>query len=345
MTLLHIDGFDAKSANLAGMYSFPDPASRFTYVAGRTSGWAVYSTSPTDTAGSYAIQRTVPSSTTLITGFAIYPTQVSTMGSAQTALSLRNGSTDAIWLRYDSGSGIITIQNGSNTTLGTTGTPVPPNSWSYLELKAVASTGSSGSVELRMNGNSTLLSVSGLNTGAISYDGVVLRGLCNASGGFGWGVRFDDWYIVNTSGATNNDFLGDMRVYSISPSAAGNSTGLTPSTGSNWSNVNDVPFSSTTYNGSSTPGTKDTYTYADVAASGTVRGVMVQSYAAKSDAGAVSGRNVCRSGGADFVGADTSLSTSYQMFSTLWENDPATSAPWASVAAVNAAEFGWEVRP
>jgi hypothetical protein len=147
----------------------------------------------------------------------------------------------------------------------------------------------------------------------------------------------------------NNDFLGDVRVYGLWPDGNGANSGLV---GSDTDSVNNYLLiddaaagapDTGDYVRSSTPGTKDTYTYTDVPAGTTVKGVQVDSYVWKTDTGAISGRVVAYDGANTLVGSDVVLSTSYQGVSSVLELAP-DGAAWTGTK-VNSTQFGWEVRP
>jgi hypothetical protein len=57
------------------------------------------------------------------------------------------------------------------------------------------------------------------------------------------------WYLddIVLDGATGNTDIGDLRVDLSAPAAAGDLTQMTPSSGANYTDVNEVPFSDTKY--------------------------------------------------------------------------------------------------
>ena len=74
-------------------------------------------------------------------------------------------------------------------------------------------------------------------------------------------------------------------------------------------------------------------------------GARAISFALASDAGAIKGRSVCKSGATTTSTQmpDNVLSATPKIFSDIIETDPNTSAAWTNTN-FNAAEFGWEVR-
>jgi hypothetical protein len=151
-------------------------------------------------------------------------------------------------------------------------------------------------------------------------------------------------YLLDDTGTTNNNFLGEVRIQTIFPTAAGSSTQLTPTgVANNWDNANDIPPNTATYNSSSTTGNRDTYTMGDLsAASVSVLAVQTSTIMKKLDAGIGNMKPALKSGVSVYYGATQSLSASPLLYLDKYENDPATSAAWTQ-ASVNAAEFGAEV--
>jgi hypothetical protein len=152
---------------------------------------------------------------------------------------------------------------------------------------------------------------------------------------------FDDFYICDTSGSFNNDFLGDARIKAVFPDGAGNYTEWTPSAGSNYQAVDEnPPDDDTTYVSSSTPNQRDTYTFgASGLPSSTVKAVVVNMQARKDDGGTREIAGMARSSSTDGVAATQTLASSYANYQGIFETDPNTSAAWG-LSAVDGAEFG-----
>lgn len=158
----------------------------------------------------------------------------------------------------------------------------------------------------------------------------------------------DDIAIADGAGAINNDLLGQIWVETRLPNGNGNYSQLLGSDGNSVDNyllVDEANADTADYNGLATDGQKDTYTFQDlVSTAGAVVGVLVACYAIKSDAGAKSGRVVVRRAAVDATGADFALAVGADGYDTIFELDPTSTAAW-SITNVNAAEFGFEVRP
>lgn len=254
------------------------------------------------------------------------------------------GVTQHITVIRNSSSGVLEIRRGSNTgTLLASSTEVTPAaSWYQVEVSVTISD-TVGEVHVRLNGSTTdVVSYSGdtKNGGTNStIDKVSLTALVN-------NFCITDVYIINDSGSTNNSFLGDVTVRSLSPNNNGNSSQLLGSDGNSTDNyllVDEKPFSSTDYTGSATTGQKDTYTLADLpAVASTIYGVQINANMVKSDAGASQSRTVLRTGGTDYTGTTRVLSTSSATYTELYELNPNTTSAWTSLE-VNGLEAGMEV--
>lgn len=249
----------------------------------------------------------------------------------QNIIQFADGVTDQLDVRMD-GNGFLTVtRNG--TLLATSTLRLLYNLWYYIELKATIDP-AAGAYELRVNGQ-TILTASGVNTRASATSQVTAVRFRN-----GW---YDDCYVADTTGSLNNDFLGEMRVYALRPSGAGNYTQWTPSVGANYAAVDETtPNDDTDYVSTAVAGNKDTYDYDTLPSSAaTVRGVAQTIRHRKDDVGSHTIRTIARVSATDYPGSTVSVLDSYSNTVTLREVNPNTSAAW-SVAEVNAAEFGHE---
>lgn len=244
----------------------------------------------------------------------------------------------------------LQVRRGSGgTILGTTAPnlfTVGATDFFFYEIKVVLSD-TIGEVQIRVNGV-TVLNLTGIDT---KNGGV---GTVFDSFTFSIPVTstlvtiIDDLYVLNGAGAVNNNFIGDCSVLTRFPDGNGFYSQGTGSDGNSVDNfllVDENPPNTTDYVEFDITGEKDTYTFTNIP-SGTVFGVQQAAFAAKSDAGARSVRNIQRIGGADFSSPDQGLSVipTYVGKFDILEVSPATAVLWTS-AEVNAAEFGTEARP
>jgi hypothetical protein len=236
--------------------------------------------------------------------------------------------------------GVLTVtRNG--TVLATGTTFLLANTWYYIEFKATIN--NSGSFELRLNGV-VEVSGSGVDTQSTA-NAYANRFYCEIAGVND--AYFDDLYILDSTGSTNNNFLGDVRVEALFPNGNGNSSLLDGSDGNQTDNyllVDETPPNSDTdYVESSDVGDKDTYTYSNLTTTaGTVYGVQIVSWSRKTDAGARSIRQIARVSGSEADSpSDIELSTSYRYFSEIRETKPGGGS-W-TISDVNGAEFGVKI--
>lgn len=152
---------------------------------------------------------------------------------------------------------------------------------------------------------------------------------------YGANSYFDDLYV------DDSDRHGDVRVHTLTPDAAGTTTQLTPSSGANYTTVDELPYSTADYV-YGTPGQKDTYSTSNLpGGTGIIYGVQTNAIVKKTDAGTISGRPVVRAGATDYPGTAVSVGTSDTVISKLDQVNPATSTAWTS-GDVNGMEIGVE---
>jgi hypothetical protein len=279
-----------------------------------------------------SISKAIPASTEVVVGTALF------FGSISPTVN------HPMHVYYEGATLHVAIQmTASNTLQIIVGTTVvatvsaPPwrLGWNYLESK-VRVNSSTGYVEVRLNGVVTpILTFSGNTrnggTGVINIMQLELPD--------GW--RVDDWVIMDTLGSTLNDFIGEVRLSDVVPTGAGSSTGFTPSTGANWSNVDESGPSSTDYNSSGVSGTRDLYAMSNVAGS-QVLGVFTSLWAHRGDTAPVSIKLAMKNGSTISYGATNLLTSAMVLYQDAWGVNPDTGTAW-TVSDVNAMELGAEV--
>jgi hypothetical protein len=269
--------------------------------------------------------------------------------------ALADGTTDGgnIFLAlHVNADGSLRVQQGATnfSALGSAGTAIWTSApgvvrvatWLAFEWKATLDA-TSGTFTLRLNGEelcdlSPVVTLPSPNAGwSIAYLG------CNANT-----IRYRDWWICDQSGDRLNDFLGD-RVVESSMAVIGNGgrAEWTPSTGSDHGAlVDDVVLDGdTTYNSAASASLRDTYTFpaltrvTSVDAAEIVLTVRKEGYGARAVAG------LTRIAGTDYADAtDHYLTGTYGATRVALPLDPSTPGlPWASVAALEAAELGVKI--
>lgn len=336
MTVIFMDSFDHYASLTqkwtAGDADFGPSAGNGRFGAGMNVGFS--------NSGTKTCSLTIPAASTYIFGFAFRLASATALWD-QPWFQFREGSTIHIDFRLDSSRRPYLTRNG--TTLASSSSPLTVGVWYYLEVKVVVHD-SAGSVELRVNGvnvaSASSVDTRNGGTGVIDTFGMVFGN----SGAF-QGMSFDDFYILNTAGSVNNDFLGDVRVEALFPNGNGNASQLDGSDGNTTDNyllVDEASPSTADYVESSDVGDKDTYAYGNLTSvAGGVAAVQILPYAAKTDAGTRSIVSVARLSGTEVDSADKPLSVSYQYLPDVREAKPGGGA-W-DIAAVNGAEFGVKV--
>jgi hypothetical protein len=277
----------------------------------------------------------------LICGFACYIAEW--QGSSVTIpiglVGFSSGLSNRVWMGASS-AGELIIYNASNTQLGRTRPNViQQGAWAYIEMKAVTGT-TTGAVEVRVNGV-TELTLTNVNISANTFASIAFTSLSLNVSQSSSGMRIDDVYVCDTSGATNNDFLGDCRVDAYYPTSEGTTQSWTPTpSGTHYTTVDEVPVSTTDYVESVTANAVELFGFNDLVNTPlSIFGVQVNSCARKTDAGARSINNTARVAGANYYGPDLTLSDTTNYRLSVFGTNPATSAAW-SKDEINATEFG-----
>lgn len=158
------------------------------------------------------------------------------------------------------------------------------------------------------------------------------------SNGSGWTANANG--DINTS---HSSWCGEGFCVGLAPTGAGATTGLTPSTGSNYAAVDDLE-TTTDYVTGATTGLKDTYAITDLDASWTdVKKVTACSFAQKSGSGIDHLRNTVRQSSTDYDSVEQhALPSSYQWQKSVFYRNPSTLNPW-STTEVNNIESGPKV--
>ena len=333
MSLIWFDGFESYYNHtdmnaLEGLYS---PSASFGSSYGRRGSRGLRF----DYTDRYFIKN-IENTTTVIVGIALYRVSTTT---GQTFFRLQESGTTHIYCKLNS-SKVIEVYRGDNTLLGTTsGHTIETDAWYYFEIKATIDN-SAGVVIIKMN-EVEVLNSTGLdtqNTANAYVDRVIFEDL-NVN-------HYDDFYICNSQGSKNNDFLGDVRVDVLRSDGAGSHTDFTPSAGSNYENVDETyPDDDSTYNDGSNIGDQDSYSIDDLPTppSGSIiHGVKDQITVRKTDAGSVNCRVLTVQNSSDYLGPNINVSDSFTTHARVMEDNPDDDDTWAD-ADINSSEVGVEI--
>jgi hypothetical protein len=230
--------------------------------------------------------------------------------------------------------------NSGGTQLGSDSANTLSSATSYFIELVVTFNGSTGTVEVFVNGSKTgWIDLTGQDT---------TNTVNNYANAFGFGGRnggnsdFDDAYVVSGSGGVRTARLGDVKAVSVLPSTGDGALGqFTPSTGSdNGAMVDDAaPNGNTDYNESTSVANIDTYAFPALGAVGVIHGLNLHNYTQKTDAGVCDGQGVVRIGSTNYLQTQRAMSTTYGYSTDLLEQSPASAADFTP-SEVNGAEFG-----
>ncbi len=339
MALRFIDGFDQyTSSAIIRKYNEIGTSAYVTIADGRRTGSKALKLQST----SGSLTKTLDEQNTWIAGFAIY---IATMPSSRSSIiQFRDNTSSPQSSLSLSTTGNIVLCRGSasGTALATSERALSVGSWHYLETKLVISD-TVGFFEAKVDGEiwATFTGDTKYSSSLSTANHYILFGFPSAAS-----VYYDDFYICDGSGSVNNEYLGDCRIDTLFPTGAGTSAQFTP-TGSaaNWENLDEVPpDDDTSYNASGTVGALDSFPVTDLSAlNADIFGIQMNLLAKKDDAGERSLVSLVRCGGTDMAGDPVFLGNSYLNLTTVFEQNPATSANWTE-AEINVAEFGYRVQ-
>lgn len=357
MALLFIDSFDHyATADFPVKWTAFGGTLAIAAGAGRRSGGALRLTTVlNNSSNQWAQKALITNGATCVMGFAI-TVPAGTVGSSGMAIAaIRDGGTTQMTLRLNSDYTATVLRGAQNGTVlaNSVSVVLAAGSYAYIEWK-VRIDPTVGTVDVRVNGNlvpglSSLTSQNTRNSSNSTWSSVILGALdaiSNMSNTNTRNLDYDDVYILDGSGTTLNDFLGDCRVDARVPSGAGvPAVGWTPSAGANWQCVDEMPPAAAPngdvdYVSVLTTGATDTYAVQDVAVPGaTIYGVQMCLSVKKADAGLCLVAPVIRHAGTTYEGGSANPGTTYAFATTQYSNNPGTGAPWVE-ADFNAAEFG-----
>ena len=328
MALLFMDGFDAGDLALKWNSSTGNTTSNTTtrFNAGRSAFFG---------GGSNYIIKYLPASSEIYVGFAAMLATINTV----TIMNVYTDSGVSAQLNITIAAGYALSVRRGTTVLFTTPMATINAGWNYIELRAKIDS-AAGAAELIVNGMSVgSFTGNTKNTGtSTNIDGIQFTNGASIN----WYI--DDVYVCDATGpAPYNTFLGEVRMHTLTPNAAGSSTQFTPSAGANYATVDELPYSATDYVTSSTTGHRDTYSVSDLPTSpGTILAVQNNIIAKRTDATPVDLKPTIVSAGTPYYGANVSLTASDITYRDLLVSDPATGVSWTA-SGVNAAESGFEI--
>ena len=250
MAIIFVDGFDhyvavpgvytAVGSHLDGVYSVN--AASVTYGAfyptpqgscGIGVGTKANSTTP-------FLTRAITSKTsgTLGVGFHITPNTAGLAAAStvnmQGLIAFRNGTTQTWILRPDSSEHLVIASGSATNNLGTaqatSGSTLLANVTYHIEFVIHIEGGTSGWVEVRVNG-SQWARIDGIDTSG-TIDNVAIFPRIGGFSQSGAGGVMDNLFFWDESGSQNNDWLGERTIFTLMANADGGTQDWTLSSGS-----------------------------------------------------------------------------------------------------------------
>lgn len=342
MALIAMDGFDhyayTDSQKKGWSEVFTSAMSPGRFSTGQGANWNPFAQSATSR---YPLLAT--SANKVFVGFGWQ--YLSTVAEAP-VLSFLDGGTAQCLLTWDGSARLLRLRAGGTLTGAVLATSaalgITVANWHHLFVTLTL--GAAGAINVAVDLADAQLIATGINTQASSAPQITHIGLPGANGvGGNVVMRYDDLYVMDTSGTINNSAEGDLRIGLRSPTADGTTQTMTPSSaGTHFDKVNLPLLQTTTFVYSNTVGQEDTYKVGTLGTGIVIKGVQLCLAVAKDDAAGRSIAPVIRTGSADVVGPDFPLSASIQIAKQIAQVDPNTSAAW-TVPAFNTAEFGQKV--
>lgn len=339
--LIFIDGFDH--------YATADLSKKWTSVvgagativagSGRRGGGAFGNAT---VSAAFNVSKAIPATTSFVIGFAFF---YGTFPVASRVICqlLDAGTAQCSLLFNVDGTLSVVRSTGTALTNGTSVAVLSGSTYYYIEWKVTISDSiSANSCKVRVNGVDVITVATSQDTKATA-NSTANSVLIGSSSSFGSDdVYFDDFYICDQSGSTNNDFLGDVRIDTIYPTSDGNYSQFTPSTGTtHYTLVDETAPNTSDYNDGAAVNDRDSYGMGNLAsiAAQTVYAVQVNAAINKDDAGSKSAATFVRSSSTNGDGASTALGTTQAYVSQVFETNPNGSIAWTETT-VNAMEAG-----
>ena len=239
--------------------------------------------------------------------------------------------------------GDLRVERGTTTLDTTVGLGLAINTWYYIELK-IKIDDTAGAYELRVDDVNVLsLAIGDTQESANAYINEIMF-YFDPSSTFDE-FYFDDIYVLDTTGSRNKDFLGNMKVIMLSPTADTAEADFTPQgAGDNYVEIDDgaTVDDDTTYNESSTSAHQDIFEYEDTTDLRLIAGLMVCTEAKETDANDFTIKTIVRSDSTIHRDSGQALTSDYKILTRLLEEDPVTTLAWTGTV-IDAAEFGYEV--
>lgn len=352
MALLWVDGFD-KYGDTDGAAASPAGIMRIRYhqqqeriytYTGRFGGYAIVSYWDSS---AWVQTPALTTDDTLIVGFSMYCPDPHNAGEFLQLRSAHNFVSETV-----GGIGVtlnadrsLTIKRGSATLASSSAGVVPLDSWVSFELKLVCDN-TTGSYEVDIDGVD-VLSATGVDTqhSTDSFHDVVRFCGAQASTVPDLGLKIDDFWVCDSTGSVNNDFLGSgYFVATISPNADGDDADWTPSTGNtHYTLVNEDVQVDTNYVEDDTATNLDLFEYESLPSISDIKGVQAVTEIQTTEPNAWTIKTVVKHSSTEDADAGQTVGTdSLKSLCRVMETNPVTTNAW-TVSDVDNLQAGIEV--
>ncbi|MHA2023347.1 MAG: hypothetical protein ACTSWQ_06770, partial [Candidatus Thorarchaeota archaeon] len=256
-------------------------------------------------------------------------------------MSLYDGTTKGMNLWTQDRGSEIHIFRGSTFIETTSGANIGTDVWNHIEFK-VKCHASSGEYELKVDGI-TITSATGVNTKAGSND--YHDSIRFEPTSYTW-PRWDDLYICDSTGAQNNDFLGNQQVSAIFPGGGdviADWETVVP-VGNHYETVDEEEVDDdSSYIEDDDSGDRDIWNYGSVPTYGQIQGLQINTDCKETDATDFTLITVIKSGGTEYNDSPQAAgSGDWLTLRRIAELDPDTGVLWTE-SGINNAAFGVKV--
>jgi hypothetical protein len=286
----------------------------------------------------------VDEQTTIVVGIAAnFPT----LTTASSVFQFWDNTALQCYLRVNTDLTLSVVNGDKSTILGTSGSALIADEYHYIECKVTI--GGSGSFEVRVD-EVLFVAASGVDTqtsGNNKLNFVQLGGI----GGTNNDVFFDDFYVCDTNGAQNNDFLGDTHIEARFPDNSGDFSdfGLVDTGFANTENYQSVdeetPDDDVTYNVGSALNQRDTFYFGSPTLDVPVYGVVLQARIRKRSAGERNLQIIHYESGTASPGDAFYFGSNYRYHQQIYEVNLIQAGSVWDRAAIGTAQFGYQIIP
>ena len=337
MTRIFIDGFEHGSLDLWGTGS----------------GAACVSTSGLNMDGSYCLELTsmddylflpISDASEIYGSFRWRPINIPALGSeGLNLITFYKGNNAILGLTCNTATGVFKVLTGlywqDSVLANSSGGLATVNNTCQIEIY-VKIADSGGRFVVKVDGVTCIDFTGDTKAGAdATFDSIRFGRVPTGYGG-GYGYAYIDNVVLDDAA-----FPGNTSIQAIRPTSAGNSTQWTPSAGSNWDCVDEVPASDADNVVTNENDQVDLYTAENLVGTiGSVVCVQVQARVVKE--GAATPQNLAfgvRTGATDYFSPDKIIPTAEKSIVHLWDQNPNTAAAWTP-AEVDGIEIGIKSR-